>query len=87
MNAETLKGAICKRFLNAEDSLEMCKWECNQMVATIDEAHRLLTAASHALKSYAFGNVATDLAEEMAESIDRFLLTGEPQTLAGKGKP
>jgi hypothetical protein len=48
------------------------------------EAERLLRAASHALKSYALGNAATDLANEMAESIDKFLSTGEPQTIEGR---
>ena len=48
------------------------------------ESARLLAAASHALKSYAYGNAATALAEDMAQRIDRFLATGEPQTLEGK---
>jgi len=50
------------------------------------ESRRLLTAASHALKSYAYGNTATALAEELAESIDRFLATGKPETIAGKAE-
>lgn len=56
------------------------------LFAKNQEAKRLLEAASHALKSYAYGNSATDLAKDLAESIDTFLATGEPQTLAGKGK-
>ena len=48
------------------------------------ESKRLLDAASHALRSYQYGNAATDLAEEMAEAIDAFLATGEPQTIEGK---
>jgi len=51
----------------------------------IDEAKRLLEAASHALRSYQYGNAATELAGEMADLIDNFLATGEPQTLVGKG--
>ncbi len=48
------------------------------------EARRLLAAASHALHSYQYGNAATELAGEMADAIDNFLETGEPQTLEGK---
>jgi hypothetical protein len=52
---------------------------------TLAESLRLLEAASHALKSYAYGNAATDLASDIARLIDKFLATGEPQTLVGKG--
>ena len=48
------------------------------------ESQRLLQAASHALRSYEFGNSAIDSAKDMADAIDRFLRTGEPQTLIGK---
>ena len=48
------------------------------------ETQRLLRAASHALRSYEHGNSATDSAKDMADAIDRFLRTGEPQTLIGK---
>jgi len=48
------------------------------------EARRLLAAASHALRSYQYGNSATELAAEIADAIDNFLETGEPQTLEGK---
>jgi hypothetical protein len=49
-----------------------------------DEMRRLLEAASHGLRSYQYGNAATDPAKDMADSIDRFLNTGEPQTLEGR---
>ena len=58
--------------------------ETNDFV--LRESRRLLVAASHALKSYAFGNSATDLAEELSASIDRFLATGEPETISGKAE-
>jgi hypothetical protein len=48
------------------------------------EARRLLAAASRALRSYQYGNSATELAAEIADAIDNFLETGEPQTLEGK---
>jgi hypothetical protein len=48
------------------------------------EARRLLSAAAHALRSYQFGNAATETAKDMADAIDKFLATGEPQTLVGK---
>jgi len=51
----------------------------------VEEAKRLLQAASHSLRSYQYGNAATEPAGDMADSIDRFLKTGEPQTLVGKG--
>lgn len=50
----------------------------------VEEAKRLLEAASHTLRSYQFGNSATGPAKDMADCIDRFVATGEPQTLAGK---
>ena len=49
-----------------------------------DESRRLLEASSHALRSYQYGNAATDPAKDMADAIDQFLATGAPQTLAGK---
>lgn len=49
-----------------------------------DEARRILLAASHSLRSYQYGNSALEPAGDMADSIDKFLATGEPQTLAGK---
>ena len=56
-----------------------------QKLAQREEARRLLEASSHSLRSYQYGNAATELAEDMADAIDRFLKTGEPQTLVGKG--
>lgn len=50
----------------------------------LEESKRLLVAASHALRSYQYGNAATELAAEMADAIDRFLKTDEPQTIEGK---
>lgn len=40
------------------------------------EFHTLLTAASHALRSYQYGNSATDLAKEMADRIDKEIANG-----------
>jgi hypothetical protein len=51
-----------------------------------DEARRLLEASSHSLRSYQYGNAATEPAKDMADAIDRFLTTGAPETLVGKGK-
>jgi hypothetical protein len=56
------------------------------VLADARESRRLLEAASHALKSYAYGNAATDLAKDLAFSIDAFIATGQPQTLLGKQK-
>ncbi|WP_340519816.1 hypothetical protein [Cupriavidus necator] len=36
----------------------------------LEDARKLLTAASHALRSYQYGNAATDLAESIADRID-----------------
>lgn len=63
----------------AKHSLEMLR-----RLAERDEARRILVAASHTLRSYQYENAATQPAEEMADAIDRFLATGEPQTLVGK---
>ena len=51
---------------------------------SLAECCRLLIAASHALRSYEYGNAATEPAKDMADAIDRFLATGEPETIAGK---
>lgn len=86
---ETFKRPTCKGSIALGTAClhcESCQWELKQIVEMMAEAHRLLEAASQALRSYQYGNAATDLAQEMAESIDRFLATGEPQTLAGKAK-
>jgi hypothetical protein len=64
----------------ATHSLDMLK-----RLAERDEARRLLQASSHTLRSYQYDNAATEPAKDMADSIDRFLKTGEPQTLIGKG--
>ena len=63
----------------ARHSLDLLK-----RLADRDEARRLLEAASHTLRSYQYGNAALGPAEDMADSLDRFLKTGEPQTLVGK---
>jgi hypothetical protein len=64
----------------ATHSLDMLR-----RLAERDEARRLLQASSHTLRSYQYDNSATEPAKDMADSIDRFLETGEPQTLVGKG--
>lgn len=61
-----------------------CRDERAEIMAKTGESKRLLEAAYHALRSFQFGNAATDLAKDMADSIDTFLSTGEPQTLVGK---
>jgi len=63
----------------AHHSLELLK-----KIGERDEQRRLLEMASHCVRSYQYGNSATDLAEELADAIDTFLATGEPQTLQGK---
>ena len=73
-----LGGCLMDYF--ATHSLDMLR-----RLAEREEARRLLVAAGHALRSYQYGNAATGPAEEMADSIDRFIATGEPQTLVGKG--
>lgn len=86
---ETFKRPICKGSISLGTAClrcESCEWELKELVGTMAESHRLLIAASHALRSYQYGNAATDSAKDMAESIDRFIATGEPQTLVGKAK-
>jgi hypothetical protein len=39
-------------------------------------AHLLLIAAGHALRSYQHGNSSPDLAEEIADEIDKFFEEG-----------
>jgi len=41
----------------------------------VEDAHKLLTAASHALRSYQYGNAAPDLAESIADRIDAAMST------------
>ena len=44
------------------------------------ETVKLLTAASHALRSYEFGNASPDLAREMAVAIEEYLAAPSPLT-------
>ena len=56
-------------------------WNTRTPDAAILESHRelvrILGAASHALRSYQYGNVATDLAESIADTIDAALKKAE----------
>jgi hypothetical protein len=54
------------------------------MVGGVAEAHRLLQMAVHTLRSFQYGNSSTEFAKNQADSIERFLVTGEPQTIEGK---
>jgi hypothetical protein len=54
---------------------------------------QLLLAASHALRSYQYGNSATELAKEVADEVDAFLVsnlnqqqTAAPQPAAAQKK-
>jgi hypothetical protein len=46
-----------------------------RLIAAAPEMLRLLTAASHALRSYQYGNSATDPAKDVADLIDAVLVT------------
>jgi hypothetical protein len=48
-------------------------YEAHHRGTALIEARELLRAASHALRSYQCGNAAPDLAEEIADAIDKFL--------------
>lgn len=48
-------------------------WEHDPSLAPIKEIVDTLTAASHALKSYAFGNVSFGLAKSIAKRVDATL--------------
>jgi hypothetical protein len=58
----------------------------DKLLQELQEARRLLKASSHSLRSYQYGNAATEPAKDMADAIDRFLKTGAPETLIGKGE-
>ena len=57
-----------------------------QKISERDEQRRLLEMASHCLRSYQYGNSATQGAADGADAIDRFLKTGEPQTVEGRAR-
>lgn len=83
----TVSAATCKgSYLlgSACGKCDRCGEELMKSSAQVREAWRLLEAASHTLRSYQFGNAAADPAKDMADAIDRFRATGEPQTLIGK---
>lgn len=42
--------------------------------AEFDELRKVLLSASHALKSYAYGNASPDLATRIADRIDALLI-------------
>lgn len=72
-----LGGCLMDYFAN--HSLDLLK-----KLGERDEARRLLEAASHTLRSYQYENAATEPAKDMADALDKFLATGEPQTLVGR---
>lgn len=74
-----LGGCLMDYF--ATHSLDLLK-----KIGEREEQRRLLEMASHCLRSYQYGNSATQGAEDGANAIDKFLKTGEPQTLAGKAE-
>lgn len=45
-----------------------------------DEMLQLLRASYNALRSYQYGNTATELAKEIADRIEKFLLPGTTLT-------
>ena len=57
-----------------ESAIEIIKQQDEELAtlrAENDNWKRLLLAASHALRSYQYGNSATELAESMADKIDQ----------------
>lgn len=49
------------------------------LVAERERLVEVLRAAMHALRSYQYGNSSLDLAEEIADSIERILTTSEQE--------
>lgn len=52
----------------------------NKMADEIERLRKALTAASHALRSYQYGNGATDLAQDVADKCDAALTSTPPPT-------
>ena len=65
IEAERLKS----RLMGLEDGFSACDSE-------IAELKKLLQAASHALRSYQYGNASTELAKACADKIDAALTEG-----------
>lgn len=64
-------GRIAGALLRVAGSSPTATWRVERELL-----FKLMGAASHALKSYAFGNTATDLADEIAEQLDRTIAAG-----------
>jgi len=74
---KTFQFQIWSKKMNAPVTRTIGKLELMSITDARVEANKLLTAAMQALRSYQYGNSATDLAEEIADSIEKHLETFE----------
>jgi hypothetical protein len=70
--------AIAEAFQTSETPDGYAEMDANaRLIAAAPDLLAAVVAASHALKSYAYGNSATDLAESIAKSCDEAIAKAE----------
>lgn len=61
-----------------DDEVPRLEAEANaRLIAAAPDLYRLLTAAKHALRSYQYGNAATDLAKDIADDAEKLIAKAE----------
>ncbi|MGH8026168.1 MAG: hypothetical protein ACREO0_05500 [Pseudoxanthomonas sp.] len=65
--------ANCAHYLREELGLVDAAEQMDAVLATVEQMAKALQAASHVLRSYQYGNSATELAGSTADNVDAVL--------------